>query len=333
MSGTDQGADEFAEFEKAGEVEVGTDAIESNEADDAEKPAKPAKPKDAKKPKEPAEPASDDDEEDAEADDADDGEEDEEEEKPKGKTKQKPSERIRELSARLRAEERLRRAADERLTNLEKNLLPANRTDANSSGDRGNTPAPDPSDEDKYPLGHLDDRYIEDKLDWLATQKAAERADAVLQRQQESEQLAQAEKAHAELLEKVDDLSTRGSEQYDDFQEAVVEAGMRGDWRLDQPTFEAAHEAENGSQILYELSQDKKEAARVAGLSPYNQLKFVMERDAEISAKGKARKIPGAGAPPATQTRGANSRTRISPTTDNLDDFEKAWEADAKGKR
>jgi hypothetical protein len=191
--------------------------------------------------------------------------------------------------------------------------------------------APDPNDAAKYPLGHLDDRYIEDKLEWLAETKAAGKADAVLQRQQEGEQQKQAEQAHAQLLEKVDDLSTRGSELYDDFQEAVVESGMRGDWRLDQPTFEAAHEAENGARILYELSQDKAEAKRVAALSPYGQMKFVMDRDAEISAGAKPRRIPGAGAPPATQTRGANSSTRINPATSNLDDFEKAWEADAKG--
>jgi hypothetical protein len=42
---------------------------------------------------------------------------------------------------------------------------------------------------------------------------------------------------------------------------------MRGDWDLSQPTFEAAHEVDNGAQILYELSQDKKEAKRVARLS------------------------------------------------------------------
>jgi hypothetical protein len=195
------------------------------------------------------------------------------------------------------------------------------------------TPAPDPTDTEKYPLGHLDDRYIEDKLEWLAEEKAAKRADAVLQRQQEGEQAQAAERMQAALLEKVDDLSTRGTELYDDFQEAVLDSGMRGDWRLDQPTFEAAHEATNGARILYELSQDKKEAARVAGLSPYGQLKFVLDRDAEISSKAKPRTKPGAGAPPSTTTKGANSSHRINPATDDLVEFEKGWIADEKGSR
>jgi hypothetical protein len=87
-------------------------------------------------------------------------------------------------------------------------------------------------------------------------------------------------------------LQTRGDELYEDFQESVVEAGMRGDWLLSQPTFEAAHEADNGAQILYELSQDKKEAKRVAGLSPFQQMKFVQERDAEIGTAKKAAQDP-----------------------------------------
>lgn len=341
-SGNDQGADEFAEFEKAGDVEVGKPAIETNVEEFAVKPVKPAarrgppKPAPVAKPVEAATPPKPGEgEEGAEGDDLDSEGDDEEIEDTAPKPKLKASERIQELNRRLRQSERLRVSDANRLDALETALknggLPNGKSGANSAADIG--VAPDPLDAGKYPLGHLDDRYIEDKLDWLATKKAAEIADAALQRQQGTEQNRQAEQARTALLEKVDDLATRGSEQFDDFQESVVEAGMRGDWKLDQSTFEAAHEAENGAQILYELSQDKKEAARVASLTPFGQLKFVADRDAEIGKTKQPRKIPGAGAPPATQTRGANSRTRISPATDNLDDFEKAWEADAKGRR
>jgi len=345
MRAPDHGADDggFAEFEAAGSVEVGSAAgIESNAPE--EKPARSGRgPREAPKPaadkaaaaaaekaKGAEKPGEADDEGEA-GDEGEEGDEDEDDdEKPEPKPKPKASERIRELNKRLRQEERLRLASDARLDALEKSLLPGGARSGNSGADIGK--APDPQDLETYPLGHLDDRYIEDKLEWLATKKAAGQADAVLQRQQESEQKANAERQHAELLDKVDDLSSRGSEQFDDFQEAVVEAGMRGDWRLEQPTFEAAFEAENGVQILYDLSQDKKEAKRVAELSPYGQAKYVLERDTEIGLKAKPRRIPGAGAPPSTTTRGANSRTRINPSTDNLDDFEKAWIADSKGK-
>jgi hypothetical protein len=351
--GGGSGDAEFDAFEKAGNVEVGKDGIETNlpEEKPEEKPA--AKPKSGASGKAPREkpaaagakpddgaagkakgegkPGEGEDGGEAKPEDGEgegDEDEEEEEEKPEKKPK-KASERIRELNARLRASERLRIADQQRLDALEKRVLQGG-GDGGNGRDTGKA-APDPTDTAKYPLGHLDDRYIEDKLEWLAEEKAAARADAVLQRQQEGEQARDAEKAREALLEKVDDLSTRGSEQFDDFQEAVVEAGMRGDWRLEQPTFEAAHEAENGAQILYELSQDKKEAARVASLSPYQQMRFVMDRDAEISSKAKPRTKPKAGEPPATQTRGANSSTRINPATDNLDSFEKAWLADEKG--
>jgi hypothetical protein len=132
------------------------------------------------------------------------------------------------------------------------------------------------------------------------------------------------------LLDVVDDLSAKGSELFEDFQETVVEAGMRGDYDLAQPTFEACAEADNGAQILYDLSQDRKEASRVAKLSPLGQLKYVLERDAEISGGRKGRTKPQAGAPPKNQAKGANSKMQINPATDNLGDFEKAWEQDEK---
>lgn len=321
----------FAEFEKAGEVEVGStkDAIETNIPE--EKPAKPAKPAArAAKPAAAAEKPADDKAAKAgeEGEEVEDGAEGEEatEEAPK---KPKPaSERIRELNRRLRDSERLRLADGKRLDEIEKRLQGG---DTGGNKTTGKAP-PDATDEEKYPLGHLDDRYLEDKLEWLAEEKATKMADAVLHRQQEGEQQARAEKAHAELLDKVEDLSTRGAEISDDFQEAVVEGGMRGDWLLGQATFEAAHEATNGAQILYDLSQDTKEAKRVSRLSPYQQMRFVMDRDTEITAKApKPRTKPGAGEPPATTTRGASSSARINPATDSLTSFEKAWIADAKG--
>ena len=346
----DPDAAAFAEFEAAGEVEVGaSNKGASNKGDDTPPAPKP-KPNANRQQRRAersnrAEPKSDDDagddgddgqqrgaddnadDDEGDDDEGDDGAGDDGEARPK---KQKASERIRDLTKRIRQRDRLIDQLSTRLDNIEKNGLPSSQ-----GGDNQNpgTPAPDPSDTVKYPLGHLDDRYIEDKLDWLAEKKATERADAVLQRQQENERTQAAQREQQALLDRVDDLAAKGSEIYDDFQETVVEAGMKGEWDLSQPTFEACEEATNGVQILYELSQDPKEATRIAKLSPYQQLKFVQERDVEIS-KGKApRRIPKAGEPPKNVARGANSRTHINPATDNLDDFEKAWEADARKSR
>lgn len=319
---------EFDEFMNDGQIEVGQ-PVEAP-ADPEPKPKKEAKAapaEDVGDPEPDAETGEESDDQPADQDAEEDGEEDDDQ----PKQKRKPSDRIRELTKKLRERDRQLETILEKIEKITpQGLQPENLGGNNRVAD---TQAPDPSDTDKYPLGHLDDRYIEDKLEWLAEKKATERAEAVLQRQQESERLQAAERQQEEILVKVDDLATRGSDLYDDFQESVVEAGMRGDWALSQPTFEAAHEAENGAAILYALSQDKAEAKRVANLTPYQQLKYVQEKDAELSGKSKPRSVPKAGGPPQNLPRGANSRVQINPATDDLDAFEKAWAADEKKSR
>lgn len=313
---TDGGDAAFAEFEQAGDVEVGVPAVEEKAQE--EKPA--------------AKPEIEDNIGDADENDSEEEGTGEEEAKKKPDPKESQINRLkrekRELAQRLKEVESNSLSA--RLEAIEKSLQGGKSNDTQRTGEK---PAPDASDADKYPLGHLDSGYQEDRLQWLAEKLAAEQVDAVLQREQENERNQSIQREQTELLGKVDDLSAKGSELFEDFQESVVEAGMRGDWDLTQTTFEAAHEAENGVQILYDLAQDPKEATRVAKLSPLGQLKYVAERDAEL-AKGKtARTKPGAGAPPQNTARGANSRVQINPATDNLDDFEKAWELDAKKSR
>jgi hypothetical protein len=320
MSGNSQGTSDFDEFVAAGEVEIGESNLASQEeGDEEEKPSrKPSRPPRAPKSTEKETPAAKDDDDGASDDDEDqngEGDEDDDEDEKPVKKPRSAKDRIRELNARNRELER-------RLDRVEKGGLPNN-----STADKPNVEAkaaPDPMDAAKYPLGHLDDRYIEDRIEWVADKKAAERADAVLQRQQENEQIASQQQQQAELLEKVDDLADRGADLHDDFQEIVVEAGMRGDWKLTQTTFEACHEADNGAAILLGLAQDKKEAARVAGLSPLAQLKYVQEKDAELGGK-KPRTKPQAGEPPRNTPRGANSRVQGNPATNDLDDFEKQW--------
>lgn len=257
----------------------------------------------------------------AESDDAsaaDEGEETEEE-KPE-KPRKQPSDRIKELNSRLRTEQREKQELISRLDNLERRLTPEKTNDNSSaSGDR-----PDPNDLDKYPLGALDDRYIEDMIEHVSDAKAAKALESVLQREQERAQQAEAEKQLTELRTKAETLVSRGSELHDDFQETVYEAGLRGDWDLTQTTFEAAAEAEHGAEILYALAADAKEAHRVATLSPYQQIKFVMDKNAELAGKTiPARKVPGAPPPPQSNIRGSGMRNSFNPATADFATFEK----------
>lgn len=324
-------SDEFAEFEAAGEVEVGESNLASQENEPEAKPAKKsAAPKPDPVPADPepdAQAEGDADENDSEEENT--GEEDEKKPDPKESQINRLKREKRELAKALR--EAQNTDLMKRIDELENRLQGGKSSDTNDA--RAIPPAPDPTDAEKYPLGRLDDRYIEDRIEHGILVNSIKQADAVLQREQENERNQSIQQEQVALLGKVDEISSKGSELYDDFQESVVETGMRGDWDLSQTTFEAAAEADNGAQILYELSQDTKEASRVAKLSPLAQLKYVNDRDAEIGKVKTPRTKPAAGAPPQNHARGANSRTHISPATDNLDDFEKAWELDAKKSR
>jgi len=322
----------FEDMAGSGEVEVGdTNAAPSkDEADDKQPPKRPLSgaakaAQEAKQAREAAAASADE-----QGDPEDGGEDDEQgdpedgEEQPKRKT---PSQRIQELTRRNREYER-------RFERLEAELAASK----NPSGQQPEkqdkyaaigTP-PDPNDQAKYPLGHLDEKYVEDAIDYRVKKVAIDQADAALQRQQEQRQTETLEAQQRELLQKVDTLQKKGAELFDDYEERVVETAKRGEWKLQQPTFEAASEVENGAEILSNLADDPDEAERVSKLSPRQQILYVEAENEKISAKRKGRTKPGAGAPPKTNTRGANSSHRINPATDNLDDFEKAWEQDAK---
>lgn len=186
-------------------------------------------------------------------------------------------------------------------------------------------PAPDPTDTAKYPLGVLDDRYIEEKIDWVAEQKTA--AAIAGQRQTDTAQAAQvAETARlSELRNKVEDLTDVGAELFPDFEEQVLETGLAGKWKLTETTFTAAAESKHGAEILYNLSKDKKEAARVAALSVRGQVLYIEQQNSEIAEKRKARRKPQAGNPPSNAPRGRNANNPIRPDTDNLKDFKKLY--------
>lgn len=259
-----------------------------------------------------------------EIDEEEDSEDDSDEEEDQPKPKKTASERIRELNRKLRETERAReadrRGFEARLEKLEKPDL----TEENSDGKKDDArKPPDPNDLKKYPLGSLDDRYIQDAIDFKAEEAAKKMVDSLLQRQEQSEAEVEAEKQILELRSKADDVAAKGSEIHDDYEDVVVAAGLRGDYDLTQVTFEAAAEAEHGAQILYDLATDPKEAARVAKLSSYQQLKYVSEKNAEFAGKRSGKKIPGANPPPDTTPRGRSKRTTISADTTNFAEFER----------
>lgn len=232
----------------------------------------------------------------------------------------------RELRQQLAEERRKNAGFEQRLAAIENGGLRGG-----TSGDNSPTAqekAPDPNDAAKYPLGVLDDAYQADAIDFRVKQGIREALDGERQAQKASADNASAEARMAELRTKADELADKGADLHEDFDEVVLEAGLRGDWLLTETTFTAAADAEHGAQILYDLANDKTEAKRVAGLSAYQQLKYIQEKDAEISKTAKPRVKSNATPPPSAAPAGRSSSRTIRADTDNLQDFKKLWYAD-----
>lgn len=297
--------------------------------EDADKKAPPKKAAPAKQ--EPVDEDADEEEDEAEegadsdAEDEDVDEENEEADKPK-KAKLSAKERIQQLNRTLREERRARaNEATERenlalrLERLEKGL---------PSDEKSNKPepkvAPDPTDLETYPLGALDDRYIEDKLEFLAEKKAEEKLNGILQREQEKDQQADSARILAELTKKADTLTEKGVELFDDFEEVVL-AAKSGKFPLTQETFEACVDAHHGAAILRDLHLDLKEAEKVAAMSPYQQLRYVLQKDDEKGGKPKP-KLPKAGDPPSGAPRGTRGKFEVADDTDDLEAFGKKFD-------
>lgn len=250
---------------------------------------------------------------------------DDPDEKPEAKEKKRNTAAyVREVKRELREEKRARAALEQRLAALENGGLPKGNGSDNSSDT--SEAAPDPNDATKYPLGVLDDGYITDKIAFETNAGIARALEGRLQTEREQAEAERVEQHMAGLREKVDELTEIGSDLYDDFEEVVLNDGLAGKWKLTETTFTAAAEAENGAEILYALANDKKEALRVSQLSVTQQVKYVLEKDAEISgAKPKPRTKPRAETPPAETPRGRGASNPIRPDTDNLDDFRKIF--------
>jgi hypothetical protein len=247
-------------------------------------------------------------------DDANKGDDQDEEkaEEPAKKPKKTASERIKELNRKVADAERRERVVIEgyeaRLERLEKGL-PAEKTDDNKKPERI---APDPDDLDKYPLGRLDDRYIEDKIAFVASSQVDAALGSVLQRQQESDMHAEAERIAEDAKSKIDLISSKGSELFDDFIEVAIERAMRQEYPLEEATFFATNDAEHGAEILYNLANDLNEAERVAKLTPYQQAKYVLDKNNEIAAGKTKVRLPKAGDPPKNLPRGSNARYSVA---------------------
>lgn len=205
---------------------------------------------------------------------------------------------------------------EQRLRALEAKLTPENSGEAAAD-------APAPPNPGDFDLGVLDAAYQDKLADYKAEIKVKEALGNIESKFQEQQQQRAAAAAHEKTLEDAKNIVAKGVALHDDFEEVVWERGQRQEYPLDVPTFEALREAENAAEIVYALASDVDEAKRVAAMTPIQQVKYVLEKDKELSAKPA--RVTKAAPPPGNQTRGASGRFQTPPDTEDLDAFEKEF--------
>lgn len=180
--------------------------------------------------------------------------------------------------------------------------------------------APNPED---YEFGALDQKYIDDSIVYR-TQIGIREALKTVETQFQEQQQQKAQQAQAqEAITAAKDIVAKGAALYDDFEEVVWERGLREEYKLDAPTFEAIRESEHPAEIAYALASDPAEAERVFNMTPAQQAKYVFQKDQELAGKKpRATKAPP---PPGQQTRGQSGRFTTPADTDDLEAFEKEF--------
>ena len=149
---------------------------------------------------------------------------------------------------------------------------------------------PDPTDTAKYQYGELDAQYLADLSAWAAREAIRQERES-----EKTQKLTQEEQAAANALKaRVTAFEEAGMDQYDDFQEVVVDAIKRnrtepGHFPMSETLGEMILESDHGQAIIYELASDLKEARRIAELSPARQAAWFVRKEDEISA-GSARR-------------------------------------------
>lgn len=277
---------------------------------------------------------------DADGDDSDDSDESGEEGDSKegeeaeagkdSKPKTRAQQRIDELTASARQAERdadyWRRRAEE---------LGAKPENATGDDDKP-LEEPDPS---KYQYGEHDLDYIKDRAKFDAKVEVLE------------EQATARFKSEAAALEaKWNTTLAKNAEKYPDFEEKVVKAGEKGEWKCPPVIAVGIKDSEYGADIAYKLATNPTEADRLARLTPLEQAREFgrLEQDfvhsakitsleaeiaklkgkAEASGKPAPKIVSTAPKPPSRRSRGTGVSSEVAADTDDFAAFERM--ADAK---
>lgn len=258
----------------------------------------------------------------------------EEEEKPQAKKKNRAQERIDELTAKARAEEREKLALLKRLEELEAKYEKKEEPKALREQLPADAPHPDTKDDngdDVYPLGEFDPQYIADLTRWTIKQETQA---AKAQAEQE---------ARARAIEQVqNELATHWAEKLDAFEETVPE--IRDNITLLTDTFQGLDPnygeylattimaSEYGPEMMNYLALNLGEAQKIVASGPAAAtlaLGRLEARFVKAEEKGEkpsdSKRVSAAKEPPEELNRGSNGRFSVKPDTDDQAAFERVF--------
>lgn len=236
-------------------------------------------------------------------------------------------ERIEQLNAKFREEERLRLATEARVAELERKLQNPEPEVKTREKVEVKGPSPDDKDEkgeDKYPLGEYDPEYIRDLHRHEAAEAKRELEQTIVRQQQEAVKAAEIQQVATEwstrvaaATERLPDLAEKAIElerHLSDTPQEIVESLAMTVMTL-----------ENGPDVLYYLAQNVEEARRIAQGGP-QALIALGKIDAMVkpTIKAEVKKVTEAPEPP-PRTRGVQGKFGVAPDTDDLSAFEREF--------
>lgn len=268
--------------------------------------------------------------------DDEDEDEPEEEEKPKGKNRKSFQERINELTAKARAEEREKIALLKRLEDLEAVVKKETVKDQKPLREQlpSGAPKPDAKGEDGeplYPLGEFDPNYIADLTQFTVDEriKAAEEKKAQEDQAREYQEYQNAVRDH--WVEKVAEAEETIPEIRDSIQE-LTETFSDVDGAYGEYLATTIMSSDFGPQIMHYLSQNIGEAQKIVASGPaaatlaLGRLEARFELNSTKQEEQKRnKKVTNAQEPPEDRTRGVHGQFAVRPDTDNQRAFEKEF--------
>lgn len=266
----------------------------------------------------------------------------EEDDKPKGKNRKSAQERINELTAKARQEEREKIAAERREAELirrleeleavvKKETVEAKPLREQLSEGAPNPDAKDDKGEPLYELGEFDPKFIRDLTKFTIEQETkAAREAAAQEAQQKAFQEAQ-QKLQTEWLDKLEKYEAEVPEVRENIT-YLTEVFQDIEPNYGEYLAATIMSSDVGPQLMDYLSQNIGEAQKIVASGPaaatlaLGRLEArLLKSSTEVENIGNKKKVSDAPAPPEERTRGMKGQFAVRPDTDDQRAFEREF--------